>query len=50
MLTAHALPEERERAIAAGADAYCTKPIDFPKLFATCRRLVDGKGRVPRAA
>jgi CheY-like chemotaxis protein len=32
-LTAHALPAERERALAAGCEAFETKPIDFPKLL-----------------
>ena len=33
-LTAHALPAERDRALAAGCVAFETKPIDFPKLLA----------------
>lgn len=32
-LTAHAMPAERDRAIAAGCTAFETKPIDFPKLL-----------------
>ena len=32
-LTAHALAADRERAMAAGCDAYQSKPIDFPELI-----------------
>ena len=39
-LSAHALPGERERAIAAGCDEFDTKPIEFERLVATLRRLV----------
>jgi CheY-like chemotaxis protein len=33
-LTAHALPEDRARCVAAGVDAYLAKPIRFGELFA----------------
>ena len=32
-LTAHALTEDRERAMAAGCDDFDTKPVDLPRLL-----------------
>ena len=38
-LTAHAMREDEERAKAAGADDYATKPVDFPALLEKIARL-----------
>ena len=42
-LSAHALAGERERAFAAGCDAFDAKPIQFERLLATPRRLGGGR-------
>jgi two-component system, cell cycle response regulator DivK len=41
-LTAHALPEDRERASAAGFDGYLTKPIDVRTFPAEVSRYLGG--------
>ena len=38
-LSAHALASEREKALAAGADEFDTKPIEFDRLVATVQRM-----------
>jgi CheY-like chemotaxis protein len=43
-LTAHAMPDEKARALAAGCDAYDTKPVDLPRLLAHITALLPGGG------
>jgi CheY-like chemotaxis protein len=43
-LTAHALVEDREKAMAAGCDDFDTKPVELPRLLEKIKRLLDGKG------
>src|SRR5262249_36641049 len=47
-LSAHALAGEREKAIAAGCEEFDTKPIEFDRLVATVRRVLDGRKRATR--
>ncbi len=42
-LTAHALVEERERALDAGCDGFHTTPVDLPSLLATMVRLCPAR-------
>lgn len=39
-LTAHAMAEDRDKAIEAGCDDYETKPIDLPRLLAKVETLL----------
>jgi two-component system, cell cycle response regulator DivK len=41
-LTADAFTEDREKALAAGCDAFETKPVDFQRLLATLESLLMG--------
>ena len=47
-LSAHAVSGTREKALAAGCDEFDTKPIDFERLIATIRRLLDAGKRTAR--
>ena len=42
-LTAHSLPGDRERFIAAGFDTYVSKPINATELYATLHALLSGR-------
>jgi signal transduction histidine kinase/AmiR/NasT family two-component response regulator len=41
-LTAHAMPEEHAKCIAAGCDDFACKPINRAKLLEQCERLISG--------
>lgn len=43
-LTAHAMAEDRDRALEAGCDDYDTKPVEFPRLLQKIEALL-GRGR-----
>jgi two-component system sensor histidine kinase/response regulator len=49
-LTAHALTGDEERCLAAGMDAYVSKPINKADLFAAIDQVVSGFNSVPEPA
>ncbi len=49
-LTAYAMKGDRERCLAAGMDAYVSKPIRHQDLLETIQRLVSGMPDIPAAA
>jgi CheY-like chemotaxis protein len=46
-LTAHALPEDRERAEAVGCDGYLTKPVEPRRVIEEVNRLLESHPRRP---
>ena len=42
-LSAHALADEREKALAAGCEEFDTKPVEFDRLLGKIRKLVSGR-------
>lgn len=40
-LTAHAMAEDREKALAAGCDEYDTKPVELPRLLEKIQGMLD---------
>lgn len=42
-LTAHAMAEDKDKAIAAGCDDFDTKPIDIQRLVDKIQALLDGR-------
>jgi CheY-like chemotaxis protein len=45
-LTAHAMAEDKEKAMAAGCDDYDTKPIELPRLLGKIEALLARSGRL----
>ena len=41
-LTAHAMAEDREKALAAGCDEYDTKPVELPRLLEKIQGMLEG--------
>jgi len=45
-LTAHAMAEDRELALAAGADEYESKPVDLPRLLEKLAAMIANSERI----
>ncbi len=45
-LTAHATPADRDRALAAGCDAFETKPVDLVRLLELINRLLTERNQI----
>jgi len=48
-LTANAMVEDRERAMAAGCDDFDTKPVELPRLLEKIKTQLQAKGSAPAA-
>lgn len=46
-LTAHAMPEDRRKAVEAGCDDYDTKPVEFSRLVMKMEALLAGNPKRP---
>jgi CheY-like chemotaxis protein len=42
-LTAHAMTDDREKAMAAGCNDFDTKPVELPQLLGKIKALLDGR-------
>jgi CheY-like chemotaxis protein len=49
-LTAHAMVQDKEKALAAGCDDFDTKPVELPRLLEKINLLLGNGGRDPAAA
>lgn len=49
-VTANAMPQDRERGLAAGFDAYLTKPLELQRLAATMAALLPVQPALPQRA
>jgi CheY-like chemotaxis protein len=43
-LTAHAMVQDKEKALAAGCDEFDTKPVELPRLLEKIKALLPGVG------